>query len=58
MVLEQCFFKFPQCYTKFEKRNLKIAKTLKMTRKVETSTINRDIRKTMIAILTVEVKPT
>ena len=38
-----------------KKRNLKIAKTLKMTGKVETSTINREVRKTMIAVLPVEV---
>ena len=38
-----------------KKRNLNIAKTPKMTRKVETSTINREIRKTMIAVLVGEV---
>ena len=30
MVPEERFFKFPQCCTKFEKRNLKIAKTPKI----------------------------
>ena len=55
MMPEQCFFRFPQCCTKFETRNLKIAETPKMIEKVETGTINRERRKTMIAILEVEV---
>ena len=38
-----------------KKANLKIAKTPKITAKVETGTINREIRKTVIAVLAVEV---
>ena len=38
-----------------KKINLKIAKTPNMTAKVEGGTINREIRKTMIAVLAEEV---
>ena len=56
MVPEQRFFRFPQCCkVREKKRNLKIVETSKMIGKVETSTINRERRKAMIAVLAVGV---
>ena len=47
MVPEQRFFMSPQCSTKFEKKNPKIAETPKITGKIETSKINRERRNTI-----------
>ena len=56
MVPEQRFFMSPQCSTKFEKKNPKIAETPKITGKIETSKINRERRNTIT--VTFAVQPT
>ena len=58
MLPEQRFFRFPQCCTKFETKESKASRNSKNDRKGRAGTINRERRKTMIAVFEVEVTAT